>query len=116
MPSIALTRHDVIVGVDTHEDQHIAVANDGLGGLIDQPVQWIITSRVVSSEFDCLPFLAASQSHSLTCWFFPLSDASFNDMYVPSVTIFPYLCVSDGFRFGCSLVVYGRLNSVADTA
>ena len=32
MPSIALQRHDVIVGVDTHKDKHIAVAIDGLGG------------------------------------------------------------------------------------
>ena len=37
MPSIALQRHDVIVGVDTHKDEHIAVAIDGLGGLIDKP-------------------------------------------------------------------------------
>ena len=36
---IALERHDVIVGVDTHKDQHIAVAIDGLGGVIDQPNQ-----------------------------------------------------------------------------
>ena len=34
MPSIALQRHDVIVGVDTHKDEHIAVA---IGGLIDKP-------------------------------------------------------------------------------
>ena len=33
MPSIALQRHDVIVGVGTHKDEHIAVAIDGLGGL-----------------------------------------------------------------------------------
>ena len=37
MPSIALQRHDVIVGIDTHKDEHIAVAIDGLGGLIDKP-------------------------------------------------------------------------------
>ena len=37
MPSIALQRHDVIVGVDTHKYEHIAVAIDGLGGLIDKP-------------------------------------------------------------------------------
>ena len=37
MPSIARQRHDVIVGVDTHKDEHIAVAIDGLGGLIDKP-------------------------------------------------------------------------------
>ncbi|MPY92642.1 MAG: IS110 family transposase [Acidimicrobiia bacterium] len=32
MASIALERGDVIVGVDTHKDQHVAVAVDGLGG------------------------------------------------------------------------------------
>ena len=37
MASIALGRGDVIVGVDTHKDQHVAVALDGLGGVIDQP-------------------------------------------------------------------------------
>ena len=39
MPSIALGRHDVIVGVDTHKDQHIAIAIDGLGGRLDQAKQ-----------------------------------------------------------------------------
>ncbi|QYG91176.1 IS110 family transposase [Iamia sp. SCSIO 61187] len=32
MASIALDRTDVIVGVDTHKDSHVAVAIDGLGG------------------------------------------------------------------------------------
>jgi transposase len=32
MTSIALARTDVIVGVDTHKDQHVAVVVDGLGG------------------------------------------------------------------------------------
>jgi len=32
MPSIALARTDVIVGVDTHKDEHVAVIIDGLGG------------------------------------------------------------------------------------
>jgi transposase len=32
MPSIALGRGDVIVGVDTHKNEHVAVALDGLGG------------------------------------------------------------------------------------
>ncbi len=32
MTSIALARTDVIVGVDTHKDQHVAVTLDGLGG------------------------------------------------------------------------------------
>ena len=34
MPSIALERGDVIIGVDTHKDAHVAVAIDGLGGLV----------------------------------------------------------------------------------
>ena len=33
MPSIALEQGDVIVGVDTHKDAHVAVAIDGLGGI-----------------------------------------------------------------------------------
>lgn len=37
MSSIALGRNDVIVGVDTHKDQHVAVAIDGLGGLLGDP-------------------------------------------------------------------------------
>ena len=32
MPSMQLRRDDVIVGVDTHKDNHVAVAIDGLGG------------------------------------------------------------------------------------
>ena len=32
MPSMALGRGDVIVGVDTHKDEHVAVVIDGLGG------------------------------------------------------------------------------------
>lgn len=32
MASIALGRGDVVVGVDTHKDEHVAVALDGLGG------------------------------------------------------------------------------------
>ena len=37
MTSIALGRSDVIVGVDTHKSEHVAVAIDGLGGVIDKP-------------------------------------------------------------------------------
>lgn len=37
MTSIALGRTDVIVGIDTHKDEHVAVAIDGLGGIIGQP-------------------------------------------------------------------------------
>ena len=36
MPSMTLTRGDVIIGVDTYKDQHVSVAIDGLGGRLDQ--------------------------------------------------------------------------------
>ncbi len=36
MPSIALGRGDVIVGIDTHKDEHVAVALDGLGGRLGE--------------------------------------------------------------------------------
>lgn len=36
MASIPLERTDVIVGVDTHKDQHVAVALDGLGGYLGE--------------------------------------------------------------------------------
>jgi transposase len=36
MTSIALERSDVIIGVDTHKDEHVAVAVDGLGGLLGE--------------------------------------------------------------------------------
>jgi len=36
MSSIALERSDVIIGVDTHKDEHVAVAIDGLGGIIGE--------------------------------------------------------------------------------
>lgn len=36
MTSIALDRTDVIVGVDTHKDAHVAVAIDGLGGRLGE--------------------------------------------------------------------------------
>ena len=36
MPSIALQHTDVIVGVDTHKDEHVAVALDGLGGRLGE--------------------------------------------------------------------------------
>lgn len=38
MGSLALGRGDVIVGVDTHKDQHVAVAIDGLGGILGEPL------------------------------------------------------------------------------
>ena len=36
MPSIALEQGDVIVGVDTHKDAHVAVAIDGFGGIVTE--------------------------------------------------------------------------------
>jgi transposase len=36
MTSIALGRGDVVVGVDTHKDEHVAVALDGLGGRLGE--------------------------------------------------------------------------------
>ena len=36
MTSIALGRCDVVVGVDTHKDEHVAVALDGLGGRLSE--------------------------------------------------------------------------------
>ena len=36
MTSIALGRCDVVVGVDTHKDEHVAVALDGLGGRLGE--------------------------------------------------------------------------------
>lgn len=36
MASIALDRSDVVVGVDTHKDEHLAVALDGLGGRLGE--------------------------------------------------------------------------------
>lgn len=38
MPSIALERTDIIIGVDTHKDEHVAVTIDGLGGIIGDPL------------------------------------------------------------------------------
>ena len=38
MSSIALEHRDVIVGVDTHKDQHVAAALDGLGGRLGDPL------------------------------------------------------------------------------
>jgi transposase len=45
MASIALERGDVIVGVDTHKDQHVAVAIDGLGGRVGDPLEIAATNE-----------------------------------------------------------------------
>ena len=39
MNSIALSAGDVIVGVDTHKHQHVAVAIDGLGARLGEPLE-----------------------------------------------------------------------------
>ena len=36
MTSMQLRRDDVIVGVDTHKDEHVAVLLDGLGGRLTE--------------------------------------------------------------------------------
>jgi transposase len=36
MTRIALSRSDVVVGVDTHKEEHLAVALDGLGGRLGE--------------------------------------------------------------------------------
>jgi hypothetical protein len=36
MSSIALRRDEVIIGVDTHKEEHVGVALDGLGGRIGE--------------------------------------------------------------------------------
>jgi transposase len=36
MTSMTLSRGDVIVGVDTHKDEHVGVTVDGIGGRLDE--------------------------------------------------------------------------------
>ncbi len=31
MPSLDLRRNEIVIGVDTHKDEHVAVALDGIG-------------------------------------------------------------------------------------
>ena len=64
MTSMALGRGDVIVGVDTHKDEHVAVAIDGLGGRLGdfalgansdgyaQLVAWAVTLGAVARFAD----------------------------------------------------------------
>ena len=58
MPSIALERSDVIVGVDTHKDQHVAVAIDGLGGVLGEPQFVPATTEATGSSSTGLSGLA----------------------------------------------------------
>ena len=56
MASIALERGDVIVAVDTHKDQHVALALDGLGGRVGDPIEIAATVR------------SGDQDHFETSW------------------------------------------------
>lgn len=38
MPSLNLSRREIVIGVDTHKDEHVAVALDGIGGRLDSCV------------------------------------------------------------------------------
>jgi transposase len=56
MPSMQLRRDDVIVGVDTHKDEHAAVLLDGLGGRL---AELFIPATLAGFEY----LLALSLSH-----------------------------------------------------
>lgn len=45
MTSMLLRRDDVIVGVDTHKEQHVAFAIDGLGGAVGEPLEIAATNN-----------------------------------------------------------------------
>lgn len=55
MPSMQLRRDDVIVGVDTHKDNHVAVAIDGLGGRLGD----IIVPTTIAGFEELLAFCLA---------------------------------------------------------
>jgi transposase len=60
MPSMQLRRDDVIVGVDTHKDNHVAVAIDGLGG---RPGEVIVPTTIAGFEellAFCLAFVGSA--------------------------------------------------------
>jgi len=46
MTSIALERGGVVVGVDAHKDQHVAVTLDGVGGRLGDPLLVDATKRL----------------------------------------------------------------------
>ena len=56
MPSMLLRRDDVIVGVDTHKDEHVAVVLDGLGGRLGE--KFISTTAAGFADL-----LALAQAH-----------------------------------------------------
>ena len=55
MPSMQLRRDDVIVGVDTHKDNHVAVAIDGLGGRLGD----IVVPTTIAGFEELLAFCLA---------------------------------------------------------
>lgn len=55
MPSMQLRRDDVIVGVDTHKDNHVAVAIDGFGGRLGD----IIVPTTIAGFEELLAFCLA---------------------------------------------------------
>ena len=55
MTSIALGRSDVIVGVDTHKDQHVAVAINGLGGILTSSAASNVSSLESSTTYSPNP-------------------------------------------------------------
>ena len=55
MPSMKLRRDDVIVGVDTHKDNHVAVAIDGLGGRLGD----IVVPTTIAGFEELLAFCLA---------------------------------------------------------
>lgn len=57
MPSMQLRRDDVIVGVDTHKDNHVAVAIDGLGGRLGDIVVPTTTAGFEELIAFCLGFI-----------------------------------------------------------
>ena len=64
MPSMTLTRSDVIVGVDTHKDAHIGVTIDGLGGRLDE----LLVPATVEGYEQLLAW-ARTQGRVVAVWF-----------------------------------------------
>lgn len=60
MPSMQLRREDVIVGVDTHKDNHVAVAIDGLGGRLGEIIVATNTTGFEELLAFCLAFVGST--------------------------------------------------------
>ena len=78
MASIALRRDDVIVGVDTHKDQHVAVVLDGLGGRVDDlfipatrpatPSSWRSVKVTSARTGNSLPSVSRAPAPTASAW------------------------------------------------